>query len=135
MAKDKKAAKELTMEEKLAQAFVPVEEQPYKIPENWCWTYIKLLFNVTSSKRVHKEDWVDSGIPFYRTRELVKLSVQGYVDNELFIKRELYEKLVIDYGKPSVDDMLISGVGTIGVRKRSIVGIPTIERLLNKFIA
>ena len=115
MAKDKKAAKELTMEEKLAQALVPVEEQPYKIPENWCWTYIKLLFNVTSSKRVHKEDWVDSGIPFYRTRELVKLSAQGYVDNELFIKRELYEKLVIDYGKPSVDDMLISGVGTIGV--------------------
>lgn len=37
MAKDKKAAKELTMEEKLAQALVPVEEQPYKIPENWCW--------------------------------------------------------------------------------------------------
>ena len=40
MAKDKKAAKELTMEEKLAQAFVPVEEQPYKIPENWCWVYL-----------------------------------------------------------------------------------------------
>ena len=30
MAKDKKAAKELTMEEKLAQALVPVEEQPYR---------------------------------------------------------------------------------------------------------
>ena len=40
MAKDKKAAKELTMEEKLAQALVPVEEQPYKIPENWCWTTV-----------------------------------------------------------------------------------------------
>ena len=35
MAKDKKAAKELTIEEKLAQALVPVEEQPYKIPKNW----------------------------------------------------------------------------------------------------
>lgn len=40
MAKDKKAAKELTIEEKLAQALVPVEEQPYKIPENWCWVYL-----------------------------------------------------------------------------------------------
>lgn len=40
MAKDKKAAKELTIEERLAQALVPVEEQPYKIPENWCWTTV-----------------------------------------------------------------------------------------------
>lgn len=40
MAKDKKTVKELTMEEKLAQALVPVEEQPYKIPENWCWTTV-----------------------------------------------------------------------------------------------
>ena len=43
MAKDKKAAKELTMEEKLAQALVPVEEQPYKIPENWCWVKFEAL--------------------------------------------------------------------------------------------
>ncbi len=38
MARGKKAAKELLPEEKLQQALVPVEEQPYPIPENWCWT-------------------------------------------------------------------------------------------------
>ena len=37
MARGKKTAKELTPEEKLAQALVPIEEQPYQIPENWCW--------------------------------------------------------------------------------------------------
>lgn len=95
--------------------FVPAEEQPYPIPENWCWTYISNCYEVTSSKRVHKEDWKDSGVPFYRTRELVKLSENGYVDNELFIANELYEKLVADYGKPKIGDILISGVGTIGV--------------------
>lgn len=94
--------------------FVPADEQPYPIPENWCWTYIGNCYEVTSSKRVHKEDWKDSGIPFYRTRELVKLSENGYVDNELFISNELYEKLVADYGKPKIGDVLISGVGTIG---------------------
>lgn len=31
MAKEKKAAKELTPEEKLKQALVPVEEQPYRV--------------------------------------------------------------------------------------------------------
>lgn len=99
----------------LASPFVPVEEQPYPIPENWCWTYIGNCYEVTSSKRVHKEDWKDSGVPFYRTRELVKLSENGYVENELFIANELYEKLVADYGKPKIGDILISGVGTIGV--------------------
>lgn len=115
MARGKKAAHGLTPEEKLAQALVPVEEQPYQIPENWCWTYIKFLFDVTSSKRVHKEDWTNTGIPFYRTRELVKLSEQGYVDNELFITEDLYDKIIADYGKPTAGDVLISGVGTIGV--------------------
>lgn len=115
MARGKKAAQGLTPEEKLAQALVPVEKQPYQIPKNWCWTYIKFLFDVTSSKRVHKEDWTNTGIPFYRTRELVKLSEQGYVDNELFITEDLYDKIIADYGKPTAGDVLISGVGTIGV--------------------
>lgn len=44
MARGKKAAKELTIEEKLEQALVPVEEQPYPVPENWCWTYLTTGF-------------------------------------------------------------------------------------------
>lgn len=32
--------KQLTIEEKLQNALVPKEEQPYKIPNNWCWTYL-----------------------------------------------------------------------------------------------
>ena len=31
------AKKKLTIEEKLQAALVPAEEQPYKVPENWCW--------------------------------------------------------------------------------------------------
>lgn len=37
MARGKKKEKALTPEEKLAQALVPEEEQPYKVPENWSW--------------------------------------------------------------------------------------------------
>ena len=36
MAKNKKF--EISLEEKLEKALVPVEEQPYKIPDNWVWT-------------------------------------------------------------------------------------------------
>lgn len=94
---------------------IPVEEQPYPLPEGWKWIYLKNAYEVTSSKRIHKSDWRDSGIPFYRTRELVKLSDYGHVKNDLFIDEELYEAIKIKFGVPKVDDILISGVGTIGV--------------------
>ena len=114
MARGKKK-ETLTSEERLQAALVPASEQPYPVPENWCWTYIKFGFDVTSSKRVHKEDWLSQGIPFYRTRELVKLSENGCVDNELFISEKLYNSFVAEYGVPQKGDLLISGVGTIGV--------------------
>lgn len=44
MAKKKQV--ELTIEEKLQNALVPKEEQPYKIPNNWCWTYVSNVMNI-----------------------------------------------------------------------------------------
>lgn len=48
MARTAKKQKELTPEEKLALALVPIEDQPYPIPENWCWT--KLGYLISTSK-------------------------------------------------------------------------------------
>lgn len=94
---------------------IPVEEQPYPLPNGWKWVYLKNGYEVTSSKRIKKSDWRDSGIPFYRTRELVKLSNYCFVDNELFIDEGLYALIKLKFGVPQVNDILISGVGTIGV--------------------
>lgn len=41
MAKKKQI--ELTIEEKLKNTLVPKEEQPYKIPNNWCWVRLDFL--------------------------------------------------------------------------------------------
>ena len=41
--------KELSQEEKLAAALVPEEEQPYKVPENWCWVRLESLCSVEKS--------------------------------------------------------------------------------------
>ena len=97
------------------QILVPETEYPYAVPGNWYWTYLKTGFEVTSSKRVHKSDWLSEGIPFYRTRELVKLFNDGYVDNELFISQEMYEEYKRSFGVPKIGVILVSGVGTIGV--------------------
>ena len=49
MAKKKTPA--LTLEEALKQALVPNEEQPYSVPENWCWVSIGAI-NQYSSRSV-----------------------------------------------------------------------------------
>lgn len=82
MAKDKKAAKELTIEEKLAQALVPVEEQPYKIPENWCWVHLCDSFNnyTNSRKKIQSKEYQEKGklAIVDQGRELIG----GYTDDE-----------------------------------------------------
>ena len=80
------------------------------------WNMVELgdLFTISSSKRVHKADWQTSGIPFYRAREIVTLSKEGVVDNELFISEELYEDHRQKYGVPKSGDIMVSGVGTVG---------------------
>ena len=73
MARGKKAAKELTLEEKLAQALVPIEEQPYQIPENWCWTRLgsvtEIIGGGTPSSKV-EEYYKDGNIPWITPADL-----------------------------------------------------------------
>lgn len=45
MARGKKTERVLTPEEKLEQALVPIEEQPYPVPENWCWVKLASICN------------------------------------------------------------------------------------------
>ena len=62
MAKVKK--KEiLTPEERLQAALVPDWEQPYKVPENWCWVYLLDSFeNCTDSKKkIPKKKYLQNG--------------------------------------------------------------------------
>ena len=90
------------------------DEIPFELPDGWEWCRLKDLFDIGSSKRVLQSDWKESGVPFYRAREIVKLSDNGYVDNELFISEEHYKKLSNEYGVPKAGDLMVSGVGTIG---------------------
>lgn len=61
-----KKAKQLTLEEKLQNALVPKEEQPYKIPDNWCWTYFKNIFFIENGYAFKKMNYKESGIPLVR---------------------------------------------------------------------
>lgn len=85
-----------------------------KLPQGWEWTTLGELYNIISAKRVLKSEWRNEGIPFYRAREIVKLSTTGFVDNELFISQEHYSDLKMKYGVPQSSDIMMSAVGSIG---------------------
>lgn len=70
---------------------------------------------VTSSKRIFKADYVESGIPFYRTKEIVDLSKEKNISTELFIDKEKFSEICGKFGAPKKGDLLFSAVGTIGV--------------------
>jgi len=76
---------------------------------------IEKLFDVGSSKRVFESQWTNSGVPFYRAREIVKLSKDGFVNNELFITSEMYEEYKSIFGVPQANDIMVTGVGTLGI--------------------
>ena len=86
------------------------KEQP-----RWPVANIGDLFDVGSSKRVFQKDWKNAGVPFYRAREIVKLEANGFVNNELFISEEMYGEYARLYGIPKAGDILVTGVGTLGV--------------------
>lgn len=61
MAKNKKV--EISLEEKLKKALVPVEEQPYIIPGNWVWTKYDVLFSdiSKSEKKIEEKNYLENG--------------------------------------------------------------------------
>lgn len=83
--------------------------------KNWQTKKLGELFEITSSKRVFKSEWKHEGVPFYRAREIVKLAKNGFVDNELFISEEMYHGYSKKYGIPKTGDIMITGVGTLGI--------------------
>jgi len=93
----------------------PVDTKPFAIPESWSWERLGDIGLIASSRRVRQRDWQDKGIPFYRAREVVKLSQQGYVNNELFISEDLFSELAENGHIPEANDLMLTGVGTIGV--------------------
>lgn len=115
-----KAEKAILIAEKKVKKTKPLspikdDNQPFNLPPKWHWSKLGDIGIVGSSRRVHKKNWTDNGVPFHRAREIVKLSKFDAVDGELFISEELFQLLSSSGFAPETDDLMITGVGTIGV--------------------
>jgi type I restriction enzyme S subunit len=105
--------KQIELAEELFQSLLHRELDPKG--KNWEIKRLGELFDITSSKRVFESEWKKQGVPFYRAREIVSLVNNQPIENPIFISEEMYEKYKQKYGVPQEGDVLVTGVGTIGV--------------------
>ena len=74
------------------------------------------ITRVFSAARVHKNEWMQEGVPFYRSSDVI--SKFNGVENsrgKAYISFDLYKRLSAKSGKIMKDDILITGGGTIGI--------------------
>ena len=80
-----------------------------------------------SASRVHKGEWTDSGVPFFRSSD-VMAAINGTTNEKAYISEELYEKLSNASGKLEEGDVLVTGGGSVG----NPYIVPTNEPLYTK---
>jgi type I restriction enzyme S subunit len=73
------------------------------------------IAKVTSSKRIFLSDYVETGIPFWRSKEVIEQYDGKNISTELFIAADKYEEIKNKFGVPQPGDILLTSVGTIGV--------------------
>ena len=89
MAKKKQI--ELTIEEKLQNALVPKEEQPYKIPNNWCWVRLGNITQIKGGKRIPKGTSLlkeNTGYKYIRVTDMKNGTVLN--DDIHYISKDIY---------------------------------------------
>lgn len=100
----------------LAQSvFIEMFGDPVKNEKGWEEKNLEDLCEITSSKRIFQDEYVEYGIPFYRTKEIVNLSNGDEIKTELFISEFRFNEIKNNFAIPKKGDILISAVGTIGV--------------------
>ena len=70
--------------------------------------------NIGSSKRIYASEYVDKGIPFYRSKEIIELGHSKKPSVELYITEKKYNEVKQKFGVPKKGDILVTAVGTIG---------------------
>lgn len=84
-------------------------------PSDWDVVELGTKCKVTSSKRVFEKEWTKSGVPFFRTRDIANFHSGEEQKDKLYISEETYREKVASSGEPKKGDLLVTGVGTIGL--------------------
>ena len=67
----------LSLEERLEQALIPNWDEPYKLPQNWCWVNLGSLGTLGMGQTILSKDLKQEGVPVYSATEEDKIF--GYI--------------------------------------------------------
>lgn len=81
---------------------------------DWTSKQLGKIIGISSASRVFKEQWQDSGVPFFRTSDVVSL-FKNKENEKAYISLELFEELAKKSGKIKQGDLLVTGGGSIGI--------------------
>ena len=70
---------------------------------------------ITSSKRIFYSEYTETGVPFYRSKEIIEKAQGQEISEPLFISETRYNEIKHKFGVPKIGDLLLTSVGTIGI--------------------
>ncbi|MEY2792047.1 MAG: hypothetical protein RJA76_39 [Bacteroidota bacterium] len=73
------------------------------------------IAEITSSKRIFYSEYVEKGVPFYRSKEIIDLFNRRKIHTELYISQERYNQIKEKFGVPKSGDILLTSVGSLGI--------------------
>jgi len=76
------------------------------------------LLTITSSKRIFYSEYIETGVPFYRSKEIIELHNTGNTKSELCISENRFNEIKEKFGAPIKGDILLTSVGTLGIPYR-----------------
>ena len=79
--------------------------------KEWKEYKIRTICEVLSSKRIFAADYVETGIPFYRSKEIIQKSLGENIEEKLYISKEKFLDIKTKFGAPQKLDLLLSAVG------------------------
>ncbi|MBB1435088.1 restriction endonuclease subunit S [Pseudoalteromonas sp. SG43-6] len=66
---------------------------------------------VKSSKRIFAREYVEHGIPFWRSKDVIDKALGVFSSYDLYISEERFEEIDSKFGSPQKGDLLLSSVG------------------------
>lgn len=81
---------------------------------NWDKKLLGKIIGISSASRVFKDQWEETGVPFFRTSDVVSI-FKNKENEKAYISLELFEELAKKSGKIQKDDLLVTGGGSIGI--------------------
>jgi type I restriction enzyme S subunit len=89
--------------------------QKSDLPSGWRVVELGNVLNIQSSKRIFAKEYMNSGVAFFRSKEIIEKHKGNMISTPLYISENRFKEIENKFGVPKRNDILLTSVGTLGV--------------------